>query len=193
MTISSSSSSSSSSQYTVVTWLILLSTFLLFCVVGAWLAPLQVSRVHDYRFNTEYRSRGCNNQHIVSHKQSIDDMYQKHKQLREAGKLCSQETHLRNSFVYNWSVPPSQCCKRVRGIPWRFMQFIHFTVVVPSNLASTVVSPQVSLEPIYMSPRLTAPISWSPIWVTRSPTRKNLFFDWGNSPVKFNISNIYKF
>ena len=44
-----------------------------------------------------------------------------------------------------------------------------------------------------MSPRLTAPISWSPIWVTRSPTRKNLCFDWGNSPVKFNISNIYKF
>lgn len=72
-------------------------------------------------------------------------------------------------------------------------QFIHFTVVVPSNLASAVVWPQVSLEPIYMSPRLTAPISWSPIWVTRSPTRKNLFFDWGNSPVKFNISNIYKF
>ena len=91
--------------------------FFIICVVGAWLAPLQVSRVHDYRFNTEYRSRGCNNQHIVSHKQSIDDMYQKHKQLQEAGKLCSQETHLRNSFVYNWAVPPSQCCKRVGRIP----------------------------------------------------------------------------
>ena len=73
-------------------------------------------------------------------------------------------------------------------------QFNHFTeVVVLSHLALTVVSPQVSLEPIYMSPRLTAPISWSPMCVTTSPTRKNLFFDWGNWPVKFNISNICKF
>ena len=30
-------------------------------------------------------------------------------------------------------------------------QFIHFTVVVPSNLASTVVSPQVSLGNLYVS------------------------------------------
>lgn len=85
--------------------------------VGTWLAPLQVKRLHDFRFDTEYRSRGCNNLHIVSHKQSIADMYQKHKQLRESGKLCHQETHLRNSFVYNWGVPPTQCCKRVGGIP----------------------------------------------------------------------------
>ena len=55
-------------------------------------------------------------------------------------------------------------------------QFNHFTVVVVlSHLALTVVSPQVSLEPIYMSPRLTATISWSPMWVTTSPTRKKDF------------------
>ena len=88
-----------------------------FCISGAWLAPLQVNRVHDFRFDTEYRSRGCNNLHIISHKQSIDEMHQKHRQLRETGKLCVEETHLRNSFIYNWAAPPTECCKRVGGIP----------------------------------------------------------------------------
>lgn len=86
-------------------------------ILGTWLAPLQVNRIHDYRFDTEYRSRGCNNLHIVSHKQSTADMYQKHTQLKENGKLCLQETHLQNSFIYNWDLPPTQCCKRIGGIP----------------------------------------------------------------------------
>ncbi|XP_068732021.1 beta-1,3-galactosyltransferase 6-like [Montipora capricornis] len=85
--------------------------------VGAWLAPLQVNRLHDFRFDTEYRSRGCNNLHIVSHKQSISEMYQKHRQLQENRKLCIEETRLRNSFIYNWAVPPTECCMRVGGIP----------------------------------------------------------------------------
>ena len=90
---------------------------LLNLILGTWLAPLQVNRVHDYRFDTEYRSRGCNNLHIVSHKQSIADMYKKHAQLKENGKLCLKETHLQNSFIYNWDGPPTQCCKRIGGIP----------------------------------------------------------------------------
>ena len=90
---------------------------LLNLISGTWLAPLEINRVHDYRFDTEYRSRGCSNLHIVSHKQSIADMYQKHNQLKENGKLCLRETRLRNSFIYNWSGPPTQCCKRIGGIP----------------------------------------------------------------------------
>ncbi|KAM4704512.1 beta-1,3-galactosyltransferase 6 isoform 2-T2 [Rhinophrynus dorsalis] len=31
--------------------------------LGAWLAPLDVKRVHDPRFDTEYKSRGCNNKY----------------------------------------------------------------------------------------------------------------------------------
>lgn len=92
--------------------------YLLILILGTWLAPLQVNRVHDFRFDTEYRSRGCNNQHIISHKQSVADMDEKHKQLQERGILCVQETHMRNSFIYNWAVPPTECCKRVKGIPW---------------------------------------------------------------------------
>lgn len=40
--------------------------------VGAWLAGLDVRYVHDPRFDTEFRSRGCNNQYIITHKQPLE-------------------------------------------------------------------------------------------------------------------------
>lgn len=36
--------------------------------VGAWLAGLRVRYAHDPRFDTEFRSRGCNNEYLVSDK-----------------------------------------------------------------------------------------------------------------------------
>ncbi|VDM47453.1 unnamed protein product [Toxocara canis] len=54
--------------------------------VGAWLAGLDVRYVHDPRFDTEFRSRGCH--------------------------LCVEEYRTRWSYVYDWSVPPSMCCAR---------------------------------------------------------------------------------
>ncbi|KAM9299155.1 beta-1,3-galactosyltransferase 6 [Gastrophryne carolinensis] len=85
--------------------------------LGTWLAPVDVKRVHDTRFDTEYKSRGCNNKYIVTHKQSIEDMLEKHQTLAKEGKLCKEEVKLRWSYVYDWAVPPSQCCQRKDGIP----------------------------------------------------------------------------
>ncbi|XP_025906814.1 beta-1,3-galactosyltransferase 6 [Nothoprocta perdicaria] len=85
--------------------------------LGVWLAPVDVKRVHDPRFDTEYKSRGCNNKYIVTHKQSIEDMLEKHQSLAKEGKLCKEEVKLRLSYVYDWGVPPSQCCQRKDGIP----------------------------------------------------------------------------
>ncbi|KAH1175918.1 beta-1,3-galactosyltransferase 6 [Mauremys mutica] len=85
--------------------------------LGAWLAPVDVKRVHDPRFDTEYKSRGCNNKYIVTHKQSIEDMLEKHQTLAKEGKLCKEEVKLRLSYMYDWGVPPSQCCQRKDGIP----------------------------------------------------------------------------
>lgn len=85
--------------------------------LGAWLAPVELKRVHDPRFDTEYKSRGCNNKYIVTHKQSIEDMLEKHQTLAKEGKLCKEEVKLRMSYVYDWSVPPSQCCQRKDNIP----------------------------------------------------------------------------
>ncbi|XP_053308052.1 beta-1,3-galactosyltransferase 6 [Spea bombifrons] len=85
--------------------------------LGVWLAPLEVNRVHDPRFDTEYKSRGCSNKYLVTHKQSIEDMLEKHQTLAKEGKLCKEEVKLRLSYVYDWGVPPSQCCQRKDGIP----------------------------------------------------------------------------
>lgn len=85
--------------------------------LGAWLAPIDVQRVHDKRFDTEYKTRGCSNTFVVSHKQSIIDMRTKHKSLESSGNLCLKEFSNFPGYEYNWHVPPSQCCERVKGIP----------------------------------------------------------------------------
>ncbi|XP_076124461.1 beta-1,3-galactosyltransferase 6 [Alosa pseudoharengus] len=85
--------------------------------LGAWLAPVDVKRLHDPRFDTEYKSRGCSNKYLVTHKQSLEDMLEKQQTLQRDGRLCKEEVKLRLSYIYDWSVPPSQCCQRKDGIP----------------------------------------------------------------------------
>lgn len=86
--------------------------------VGLWLAPLaNIERKHDVRFDTEYRSRGCSNQYIVTHKQTIQNMKNMHEYYQASGALCPKEIKNRMSYKYNWTVAPSQCCNRQPGIP----------------------------------------------------------------------------
>lgn len=85
--------------------------------MGSWLAPLKVNRVHDKRFDTEYKTRGCSNTFLVSHKQSIDDMHAKHVSLKRTGMLCEKEFANFHGYEYDWNVPPSQCCMRKESIP----------------------------------------------------------------------------
>ena len=80
--------------------------------LGAWLAAVNVNRVHDPRFDTEYKSRGCHNDYIVTHKQDRASLVQKHKNLKDTGRLCIKQFRTRYSYVYNWKVPPSKCCNR---------------------------------------------------------------------------------
>lgn len=86
--------------------------------VGLWLAPLaNIERKHDVRFDTEYRSRGCSNQYIVTHKQTIGNMKNMHEFYQASGALCTKEIRNRMSYQYNWTVPPSQCCNLQSGVP----------------------------------------------------------------------------
>ncbi|XP_071743230.1 beta-1,3-galactosyltransferase 6 isoform X2 [Lepeophtheirus salmonis] len=78
--------------------------------IGSWLAGLKVNKIHDIRFDTEYRSRGCLNSYLVSHKQSIKDLKNKHHSLTTRGTLCQSEFELFRSYNYNWKAPPSKCC-----------------------------------------------------------------------------------
>ncbi|XP_066588871.1 beta-1,3-galactosyltransferase 6 [Prorops nasuta] len=85
--------------------------------VGLWLAPLgNIERKHDVRFDTEYRSRGCSNQYIITHKQSIANMKSMYEHYKTSGSLCVKEFKTRMSYRYNWSVLPSQCCNRQSDI-----------------------------------------------------------------------------
>jgi galactosylxylosylprotein 3-beta-galactosyltransferase len=80
--------------------------------IGAWLGPLEITKLHDERFDTEYKSRGCSNDFILTHKQSIKDMEDKHNNLMKIGHLCKKEEHIIKSYKYDWSALPSKCCKR---------------------------------------------------------------------------------
>ncbi|XP_012281015.1 beta-1,3-galactosyltransferase 6 isoform X2 [Orussus abietinus] len=86
--------------------------------VGLWLAPVaNIERKHDVRFDTEYRSRGCFNDYIITHKQSVESMKNIHDLRKATGALCTKEVRNRMSYQYDWTVPPSQCCNRQSGIP----------------------------------------------------------------------------
>lgn len=67
---------------------------------------------HDIRFDTEYESRGCSNKYLVQHKITQAEMIERYQNLIKSGKLCAEEFRRRPSYEYDWTAPPSQCCKR---------------------------------------------------------------------------------
>lgn len=81
--------------------------------LGVWLSPLAITRVHETRFDTEFKSRGCIDTFLISHKQSIAEMKTKYASLTSQGRLCvNGEIELKLAYEYNWAVPPSKCCVR---------------------------------------------------------------------------------
>ncbi|GFY68949.1 beta-1,3-galactosyltransferase 6 [Trichonephila inaurata madagascariensis] len=80
--------------------------------LGTWLAPFDIKRLHDHRFDTEFMSRGCFNTYFVTHKQSTSMMIAKFNNFIQTGNLCQTEYRDRNSYHYNWNVLPSLCCIR---------------------------------------------------------------------------------
>ncbi|KAJ9586225.1 hypothetical protein L9F63_020134 [Diploptera punctata] len=81
--------------------------------VGVWLAAVSnVHRLHDPRFDTEFMSRGCSNRYLVTHKQDDQAMSVMFSTLKQTGNLCVNEYKNRQSYIYNWNVPPSKCCIR---------------------------------------------------------------------------------
>lgn len=80
--------------------------------VGLWLASINsILRIHDIRFDTEWATRGCQNKYLVTHSISPTDMRILFNNIKTYRKLCPQEIKKRNFYLYNWSMPPSQCCK----------------------------------------------------------------------------------
>ena len=85
--------------------------------LGTWLAATDIKREHDPRFDTEFKSRGCRNVYLVTHKQTMQDMRSKYQQLKSTGKMCAKEEQYRLSYVYDWDKLPTDCCERAEGVP----------------------------------------------------------------------------
>ncbi|ETN73916.1 hypothetical protein RB195_016755 [Necator americanus] len=83
--------------------------------VGAWLAGLDIKYVHDPRFDTEWKSRGCNNEYIITHKKSPAEMKKLYDNVLNLRVLCEKEFRVRYSYVYDWTALPSECCQRRNG------------------------------------------------------------------------------
>lgn len=79
--------------------------------LGTWLAPLKIKRIHDTRFDTWWKSRGCSESFIVTHKKSPRKMRTIMKNLKDLGKVCVEEKFIRG-YSYNWTVLPSKCCTK---------------------------------------------------------------------------------
>lgn len=60
--------------------------------------------------------------YLITHKHTRDQLIKFSKNIKETGQLCGEngEFQSRTSYVYDFSVPPSQCCARVNksSIPW---------------------------------------------------------------------------
>lgn len=80
--------------------------------LGTWLAPLDVHRIHDVNFDTEYKSRGCFNSYLVTHKKTPEELQELHKNLEMLGRLCAKENRVRLSYNYKWDALPTKCCER---------------------------------------------------------------------------------
>ena len=78
--------------------------------VGVWLSSFNAERKHDVRFDTESTSRGCRNDHLISHKQPINEMLAKFNSLKTKGLQCHNEYTIRKPYSYNWRAQPSKCC-----------------------------------------------------------------------------------
>ncbi|XP_055636207.1 beta-1,3-galactosyltransferase 6 [Toxorhynchites rutilus septentrionalis] len=79
--------------------------------VGTWLSPFgNIHRRHDVRFDTAWMARKCQEYHIVLHKRTAQEMMDYYQ-----GKQCvnteTQVTQRPKEYFYDWTVPPSQCCK----------------------------------------------------------------------------------
>ncbi|XP_028128659.2 beta-1,3-galactosyltransferase 6 [Diabrotica virgifera virgifera] len=85
--------------------------------VGLWLSPVNnIVRIHDIRFDTEWTSRGCKNYHLITHNVTPAEMKSFFENLVKTSKMCRQETTKRVHYMYDWNVPPSQCCKPINEL-----------------------------------------------------------------------------
>lgn len=88
--------------------------------LGTWLAPFNIERKHDARFNTNTPSRGCKDPFLISHKVSTEWMVSLQESMNLEGRMCSWRTYSfgLSGWIYDWESLPSSCCRRSSFVPW---------------------------------------------------------------------------
>ncbi|CAH1984921.1 unnamed protein product [Acanthoscelides obtectus] len=74
--------------------------------VGFWLAPVDnILRIHDTRFDTEWKSRGCQNQHLIVHHVSPEEMLQYYKNVEEnVAASFGGSSWMKNNYLFCYSL-----------------------------------------------------------------------------------------
>ncbi len=79
--------------------------------LALWISPFKhIKLEHRVDFDS-FKSRGCTNTLVTHAESSVDDMKDRFSQLSNGGQLCANEFVKEQSYIYNWSGLPSQCCK----------------------------------------------------------------------------------
>ena len=87
--------------------------------VSAWLAPYNIERIHDLKFDTQADSHGCMRPFIVAHKISVAKMKEYFISLQTEGILCGERTRTHSvallTHYYDWrAYPIRECCSNKR-------------------------------------------------------------------------------
>jgi galactosylxylosylprotein 3-beta-galactosyltransferase len=79
--------------------------------IGLWLSIYKdVSYIHSVDFNVGISSRGCWNSLVVGLITNQQDMNMFHERCTAGQLFCQREYEIEQSYKYNWSKQPSQCC-----------------------------------------------------------------------------------
>ena len=87
--------------------------------MGAWLAPYNIRRLADARFNSGSISRGCKSPFILTHKINVTTMHKMFVAVVNDGYMCTPENQWFKVYghLYNWKQRPSKCCRYSRRVP----------------------------------------------------------------------------
>lgn len=78
--------------------------------LATWISGLNIKTVHDVRFDTEWDTRGCQNDYLITHKRTPQQLETFYNNLRTSNVLCEKEMVIREAYVYNFTALPSLCC-----------------------------------------------------------------------------------
>jgi galactosylxylosylprotein 3-beta-galactosyltransferase len=81
--------------------------------MGTWLAGLDITRKHDFRFDAGNTIMGCADYKMLMHKRSSAVHY---KLAMETGSTCPDKNEVPGRLKdYDWTRKPSECCPLIDG------------------------------------------------------------------------------